>query len=329
MGCKQDKDEWFPIKEVLAGRGGAEHALGEGSPQVSHHFTRIDQIDQLIGASEDDPEVGFMARLMMLCSFPRTNPGNRLQYVRRNGPYTLVLIAGGLNRLPYGNLPRLLLAWVCTEAVRTQSRDLVLGRSLSEFMRKLGMGDSSGGKGGERTRLRTQMKRLFRAQVSLIYEDERGEASVSSLVADRTELWWNPRRPDEPVLWDSRIRLGEGFYNEIVRCPVPLDLNILKALRRSSLGLDLYLWLTYRIFSLKKPIHLAWPRLYRQFGVEPDKANNRVTVDNFRKDCLREMIKIRTAWPALKYSTARGALVLFPSKPAVTRLRLVEQESYR
>ena len=47
------------------------------------------------------------------------------------------MVAGAKNKLPFGNLPRLLLAWVCTEAVQTQSRVLVLGRSLSEFMRKL------------------------------------------------------------------------------------------------------------------------------------------------------------------------------------------------
>ena len=46
----------------------------------------------------------------------RTNPGNRLQYVRRNGPYTLIITATGGYKLPFGNLPRLLLAWVCTEA---------------------------------------------------------------------------------------------------------------------------------------------------------------------------------------------------------------------
>ena len=98
-----------------------------------------------------------MARLMALCSLPRTNPGQRLQYKRVNGPYKLVMIAGADNKLPYGNLPRLLIAWVCTEAVRTQSRELILGSSLSEFMRKLGM-DSVG---GARTRLRNQMRRAL------------------------------------------------------------------------------------------------------------------------------------------------------------------------
>ncbi len=119
-------------------------AIRDASPQARHHFTRFDQVNQLVTASEADPDLGFMARLLALCSLPRTNPGNRHQYKRVNGPYKLILIAGGDNRLPYGNLPRLILAWVCTEAVRTQSRELVLGRSFSGFMRKLGMQDDSG-----------------------------------------------------------------------------------------------------------------------------------------------------------------------------------------
>ncbi len=82
-------------------------------------------------------DLGFMARMMMaLCSLPRTNPGNRHQYKRQNGPYTLYMFAGR-DKLPYGNLPRLILAWLCTEAVRTQNRGLVLGKSLSDFMREL------------------------------------------------------------------------------------------------------------------------------------------------------------------------------------------------
>ena len=68
-----------------------------------HHFTRFDQVNQLVAASEADPDLGFMARLMALCSLPRTNPGNQKEYIRRNGPYTLVMSAGGLNKL---ELPR-------------------------------------------------------------------------------------------------------------------------------------------------------------------------------------------------------------------------------
>ena len=241
--------------------------IRDDSPQARHHFTQADQVNQLVAAREADPDLGFIARMMALCSLPRTNPGDRLQYKRVNGPYKLVMIAGADCKLPYGNLPRLLLAWVSTEAVQTQSREIVLGRSLAEFMRTLGV-YSSGGR--VQIRLRNQMRRLFSAHVQLVYEDEHGEARVSSSVADRTELWWNERKPDQSSLWDSKIELSEKFFKEIINHPVPIDMNTLTALKRCSLGLDLYLWLTYRTFSLRAPQQLTWRQLYRQFGADPD-----------------------------------------------------------
>ena len=308
------RDGLVPIGEVVSGLDGPVKEIREASPQALHHFTQADQVHQLVRASEADPDLGFMARMMALCSLPRTNPGTTLQYKRVNGPYKLVMIAGADCKLPFGNLPRLLLAWVSTEAVRTQSRELVLGKSLSEFMRTLGV-YSSGGR--VQIRLRNQMRRLFSATVQLVYEDEHGEARVSSSVADRTELWWNERKPDKPVLWDSKIRLGEDFFNEIIQHPVPIDMNTLTALKRCSLGLDLYLWLVYRTFPLRAPQRLTWRQVYRQFGLHPDKASDKRTVLNFRSQALRELKKIKLAWPGLNYTTAPGLLILHPSIPAI------------
>ena len=299
----------------------------ELTPQASYHFTRFDQVDQLVGASEADADLGFMARLLALCSLPRTNPGKRIRYKRANGPYTLYMTAGGDNKLPYGNLPRLILAWVSTEAVQTRSRVLILGSSLSKFMRKLGMEDRSGSPRGDRTRLRNQMDRLFHSHVQLIYEDENHKASVSSQVADRTDLWWNPKRSDEPSLWDSKILLSEAFFNEIISHPVPLDMNTLKALKRCALGLDLYLWLTYRTFALTRPLQITWRQLYRQFGLDPSKSSDKQTVKNFRRNALRELKKIKVAWPALNYATEPGMLILHPSTPTIAPLSQGQLES--
>ena len=131
---ERKQDGLVPIGEALADLSGPVVAIRDATPQARHHFTQADQVNQLVSASEADADLGFMARLLVLCSLPRTNPGNRLQYKRTNGPYTLYMTAGGGNKLPFGSLPRLLLAWLSTEAVRTQSRELVLGRSLAEFM---------------------------------------------------------------------------------------------------------------------------------------------------------------------------------------------------
>ena len=315
---QRKRDGLVPISEALAYLPGPVQALREVSPQALHHYTRFDQVNQLVTASEADSDLGFMARLMALCSLPRTNPGNRLQYKRVNGPYTLYMTAGGSSRLPFGNHPRLLLAWVCTEAVRTRRRVLVLGPSLAKFMKTLGVYSSGGG--NAHTKVRNQMDRLFNAHIQLIYEDERGKATVNSVIARRTEFWWNPKRPDESTLWESKIELSEDFFNEIIQHPVPIDMNTLTALKRCSLGLDLYLWLVYRTFPLRAPQRITWRQVYRQFGADPDKASNKFTVRSFREKVLRELKKIKLAWSGLNYTTAPGVLILLPSTPAITPL---------
>ena len=133
-------------------------------------------------------------------------------------------------------------------------------------------------------------------------------------------FWWNERKPDQPSLWESKIELGEKFFNEIIQHPVPIDMNTLTALKRSSLGLDLYLWLTYRTFALRAPKRITWRQVYRQFGLHPDKASDKLTIQNFRRKVLRELKKIKLAWPELNYTTAPGTLILLPSTPAIAPL---------
>ena len=227
----------------------------------------------------------------------------------------MILSRTGLHKLPHGSNPRLILAWISTEAVRTGSREIVLGRSLSEFMRRLGI-SSTDGRG--QARLRNQMKRLFNCSVQLNYTAGERETSATALVAELTDFWWNPKHPDQTGLWESKVRLSEAFFNEIVSHPVPLDLTTLKALKRSPLGLDLYLWLVYRTFALRAPLRLSWRLLYSQFGSDPAKASNKFTVRSFREKVLRELKKIKLAWPDLNYTTARGVLILLPSVPHIS-----------
>ena len=164
-----------------------------------------------------------------------------------------------------------------------------------------------------------QMDRLFHASVQLIYEDEGSKASVSSFVADRTELWWDPKHPDERSLWMSKIRLGEDFFNEIISCPVPLDMNILKALKRSSLGLDWHLWL-HPLPHLCPPcsttalLAVALPAVRREPGQSGRQEHSEPLPHGMLAGGLK---KIKVSWPELNYATAKGVLILSPSKPAI------------
>ena len=141
-------------------------------------------------------------------------------------------------------------------------------------------------------------------------------------MADRTEFWWNERKPDESSLWESKIRIGEDLFNEIISHPVPLDMNILKALKRCALGLDLYLWLTYRTFTLRDPQRLTWRQLYRQFDANPVQAPDKRAIQNFRIKILRELKKIKTGLAAVELRDGSGhpdPASLNPGNPSSTR----------
>ena len=133
------RDGLVPIGEVIADLDGPVKAIRDASPQALHHFTRFDQVNQLVGASEADPDLGFMARMMALCSLPRTNPGNRLQYKRRNGPYTLGHDRGIECKLPFGNIAPPTAGLGLHRSGADSVPRAGSGVSLSEFMRKLGI----------------------------------------------------------------------------------------------------------------------------------------------------------------------------------------------
>ena len=74
---ERKRDGLVPIADIFTGWD------GPAKPQARRGFTLADQVNQLVGASEADPERGFMARMLALCSLPRTNPGNRKEYSDR------------------------------------------------------------------------------------------------------------------------------------------------------------------------------------------------------------------------------------------------------
>jgi hypothetical protein len=154
---------------------------------------------------------------------------------------------------PYGTIPRLLLFWITSEAVKTKNRRLELGNSLTKFMRELGLNPDNGrGKRSDARRLRDQMERLFRARISFDQSTPGKKAWVDMQVAPEGVLWWDEKQPDQTTLWDSWIQLDEKFFEAITAAPVPVDMRALKALKRSPLALDLYAWATYTAFQTQR-----------------------------------------------------------------------------
>lgn len=287
------------------------------------------QIDRLITdalaiEAEEAKEagaLGYMARGLVQATIPHSAVSEST-FTRSNGNYTFS-ITNPNAQLPYGPTPRLLLAWLATEAVTTQSRELELGNNLSGFMRELDM-VPTGGRWGNITRLKTQTSRLFSSFIQCTYsaKDLKSgkiqEAMQNMVIADNANLWWEPKDAEQSTLFSSTVKLSESFYTEIVCNPVPIDMRALKALRTSSMALDIYCWLTYRMSYLKKPTNIPWAGLQAQFGSNyPDDPQG---LRNFKKKFLLHLKKVLVVYPEAKVGEGVGGLLIRPSKTHIPKL---------
>ncbi len=277
-------------------------------PSIDHLITEALAIEA--EEARDAGALGFMARAMVQATLPHKQVAGN-EFTRTNGNFSLTLLAPSKIGLPYGSIPRLLLSWITTEAVKTRERELELGHSLSQFMGELGL-VPTGGRWGSITRLKNQMQRLFASSVTCTYDDGVTWALESVKPVDSARLWWEPRNPDQTALWKSIIILGERFYQEIIRAPIPVDMRALRALKRSPLALDVYLWLTYRMFYLRKPTMVRWESLSYQFG-----ADYKV-LRQFKAAFLRELKKVMVIYSEVKVRPEVTGLLIAPSRPHIS-----------
>ena len=260
--------------------------------------------------------LGYLARVFTQIGLPHSAVTGS-QFVRRNGNLALTISAMSDVGLPFGAIPRLLLSWVTTEAVRTGSPILELGPTLSAFMAELGLA-RQGGKRGDITRFRNQTVRLFSSAISLRYSDKALDAGLGFNLADEYSLWWSPKSPDQLPLWKSTVTLGSKFFQEIIERPVPIDLRALKALKRSPMALDIYCWLTHRMFYLQKPVEIPWPLLQLQFGA--DYALEGQGPRDFKKKFLHQLKNVCLIYPEAHVGEGERGLALKPSPPHVVAL---------
>jgi hypothetical protein len=260
--------------------------------------------------------LGYLARVFTQIGLPHSTVMGS-QFVRSNGNLSLTISAMSDVGLPFGSIPRLLLSWVTTEAVRTDSPVLELGPTLSAFMTELGLA-RQGGKRGDITRFRNQAVRLFSSAISIRYSDTARDSGIGFTVADEYNLWWNPKSPDQLPLWKSTVTLGSKFFREIIERPVPIDLRALKALKRSPMALDIYCWLTHRMFYLEKPVEIPWPLLQLQFGA--DYALEGQGPRDFKKKFLHQLKNVCVIYPEANVGEGKRGLALKPSPPHVVAL---------
>jgi hypothetical protein len=279
-----------------------------------------------IRQNPDDHELAFTMRELVHCTLPHRDPGDIPNWRRQNGDLFLGIRPGwsqAKNKslgIPYGSIPRLLLFWLTTEAVRNKSRRIELGRSYSEFIENVGLNiETGGGKRSDFVRLKNQLHRLFCATIAFEqapqHNDLQGLRQLEVPVSRARELWWDPKTPNQLEAFMSWVDLGEDFYNMAIKAPVPMDLRVLKALKRSPLALDLYVWASYKSLIAARsgrPQAMTWHDFMQQFGTEYKSPKN------FQQAVAGKLKLIQQLYPALRIGEVRGGLEILPtSRPSI------------
>jgi len=288
------------------------------------------KVRDLIGISlaieEEDAKksgnLGFMTRSLAIATLPHRRQKD-YKFERINGDFTLTMLTAHPEGLPFGTIPRLLLTWVCTEAVRKQERVLSLGDSLMSYLYELGL-NPSGGKRGDITRLKHAMTTLFSTIISCRYEGKDKWILSNVLLADKIE-WWQPQTEEHAGKWKSNLQLSEPFFKECLDHPLPIDLRAVRGLSRSPMAIDIYIWLTYRMSYLSRKTTIPWLSLSGQFGASY--ALNEQGTRDFKRAFLRSLKDVSLIYPEAKFDDSADGLILYPSKTHIPYIPSVKSTS--
>ena len=282
----------------------------------------------LRGTTPEKPPTSYYTPLLIQCTLPHSDPKAR-DWKRTNGDFTLI-ISSGVDKdlvpygIPYGSFPRLTLAYIITEVKESRKRTIELSSSFGGFLKEIGyIGNLRGNTRASKT-VQGQLQRLLKSSITFDRSEgttEQGSDLFGRLdVADTATLWWDYKQPDQGSLWGSHIELSEKFYQAILANPVPLRTDILAALKKSPLALDVYMWLSYRLFTLQnagqEQVTLSYGRLQEQFGTGIAEKNYR----NFRSRFKQALADVAKYWVSpdgtkelLNYELHEKGMTLFRS----------------
>lgn len=209
-------------------------------------------------------------------------------------------------QLPAGPKARLVLLHLCSEAVKNQSPVVEVDESFTAFAKSLGLSIN----GQNLKTLREQVLRM--SVVSMRLAKNYGEFVdvYQGSVFDRLRVNI-PDDPDQQALWTNTVEFSHAFYESLRHNAVPLRLEAIGALKHSARALDVYAWMSHRLFRVNKPVYLRWGVLQAQFGTKTQDRKG------FKRAFRTAMKQVLMVYPRAKVHVAHGGIVMKNSPPPV------------
>jgi hypothetical protein len=264
--------------------------------------------------SDEQQRIGIMHAGFAMTALPH-KAINETIWVRQGNNIKLRLESGmdaddKVVGLPFGAIARIILLYLQTEAVKTKSRDIELGRSMNHWLTTMGIDN-----GGKTYKLvREQSRRLSLCRLTFYrVTDEATIITNGSFVRDAI---LPSRDTDQLQFWREAVRLDEGFFQSLIDHPLPVREAAIREIGHRSMALDIYVWLAYRLHQLSKPTAITWKALHDQFG------GGYQHVRQFKAKFKEPLALALAAYPEAILEAGDAGLKLYPSPPAVAERRL-------
>jgi hypothetical protein len=221
--------------------------------------------------ADEENGIGFIYSGLCQAALPHKRLCNTTAWQITSDHITLIIDPGskpGPNNtpepvgVPYGSRARLIMLYLQSEAIRTGSRQVHLGRSMRDWLKKMGV--PIGGK--SMLMIRDQAERISWCRLSFSFSALRGSQIRHRTIVDDA-LFLDASDSSQGSLFLETAKLSEFFFDELQRHSVPLEDAAIRAISNNSMALDLYAWLAFRLHALKGPTPVSWTALKGQFGV--------------------------------------------------------------
>lgn len=243
---------------------------------------------------------------------PWERKGHRIRLLIEPG--RLPVRGGGfkLYGVPYGSRARMILLYLQTRALQTDSREVELGRSMHEWLDRMGLSV-----GGQTYRdIREQASRIAACNLTFAWEDAHSIGFEKDSIVKGGIHFSSIPGNQQAMLWEDRVLLSEAFFRELKAHPVPIWEPALRHIQNNSSSIDIYIWLAYRLHSLSRPMPITWPAVFEQFGAGYSRLRD------FRKRFVEALQLALAVYPDARVEVDELGLVLHPSPPPIPERKI-------
>ena len=201
--------------------------------------------------------------------------------------------------VPFGAYARLIQLAISSDCLTRGSRDIELGKSAYDVLRRFDLPD--GGK--VKSCVLDQLERLARCRVTFRFGPRKAGVVMNDRIVEAFE--YDTDQGGRPFI--RRLRLSHTYYASLNEHNVEIDRTAISRIRNSAMTIDVYCWLCHRLPFIMNDVYITWTALRAQFG------HGVRALKHFKAPFAEALELARSVYPTARFTVTPQGITLHPS----------------